>query len=83
MSQLEAWEKVLVDNEDGHFGNSTHGIVGCMICHEGDSSSPDMAIAHTDLLADPSSADACSTCHAEIEAHDELSLHSTLSGFET
>ncbi len=83
MSQLEAWEKVLVDNEDGQFGNSTHGIVGCMICHEGDSSSPDMATAHTGLLADPSSADACSTCHAEIEAHDESSLHSTLSGFET
>lgn len=83
MSQLEAWEKVHIDNEDGEFGNSTHGIVGCMVCHRGDSSSSDMETAHSGLIADPSAEDACATCHSSIEELDEHSLHSTLKGFET
>lgn len=74
------WEKVLID--DASFLKSTHGIVGCMICHEGNSSAADKETAHLELLVDPSDSE-CDACHSEITRTDDLNLHTTLAGFET
>ena len=78
MPHLEVWEKVYMS--DPEFLMSTHGKVGCVICHGGDSGSDDKYTAHAELIADPSEVD-CSTCHADIYASVNSSLHQTLSAF--
>jgi len=66
--------------DDADFMESTHGKVGCVICHGGLSTEDDKDTAHIGLIADPSESD-CNTCHADIAHANALSLHTTLSGF--
>ena len=80
MPPLEAWEKVFLDDAD--FMESTHGQVGCVICHGGDSSLEDKEQAHQTLVADPSDI-TCYTCHSDIAPVNELSLHTSLDGFKS
>jgi len=75
---LEVWEKVFV--KDAEFLKSTHGKVGCVICHGGDSQEEDKELAHVDLVIDPSDGN-CNTCHKDIARTHDVSLHGTLSGF--
>jgi hypothetical protein len=77
---LEAWEKVFLG--DAEFMQSTHGKVGCVICHGGDSSIADKDLAHTELVVDPSEI-SCYTCHQDIAETHDTSLHATLSGFQS
>jgi hypothetical protein len=76
--QLEAWQKVFVNNDE--FLMDIHGKVGCVICHGGNSDVQEKEIAHQDMVADPSVVH-CDTCHQDISAMNEMSLHNTLSGF--
>jgi hypothetical protein len=75
---LEVWEKVFV--KDAEFMESTHGKVGCVICHGGDSQQSDKELAHIDIVIDPSDGN-CNTCHQDIAELHDFSLHATLSGF--
>ncbi|MFC1949362.1 hypothetical protein ACFLW0_04240 [Chloroflexota bacterium] len=79
MPPLEVWEKVFL--RDADFMQSTHGMVGCVICHGGDSSLESKELAHVELLADPSEI-SCITCHQDIACMNEDSLHTTLSGMK-
>ncbi len=74
---MEVWEKVFID--DAEFVYDTHGKVGCVICHGGDSTAADKDAAHVDLVRDPSAGN-CSTCHADVAHANELSLHTNLTG---
>jgi len=80
VSQLEAWEMVLVDNS---FLSTKHGSVGCIACHKGDKNAYDKETAHVNLVAAPSENDAlyCSTCHNEIVSNYASSLHKTQKGY--
>ncbi|MFC2007036.1 hypothetical protein ACFLVB_00310 [Chloroflexota bacterium] len=75
---MEVWEKVFL--KDAGFMQSTHGKVGCVICHGGDSAADDKDAAHLDMVIDPSETD-CMTCHSDIAHANEYSLHTTQSGF--
>jgi len=77
---LEVWEKVFVN--DAEFLQSTHGKVGCVICHGGDSRNGKKEQAHAGLVADPSEGN-CNTCHQDVAHANAISLHATLSGFES
>jgi len=77
---LEVWEKVFLDDAD--FLQDTHGKVGCVICHGGDSSLEDKELAHVGINADPSDI-SCDTCHSDVAHVNALSLHTTLEGFKT
>jgi hypothetical protein len=76
---LEVWEKVFLKNAD--FMESTHGKVGCVICHGGDSAVDDKEGAHAGLIVDPSGI-SCNTCHQDIACVNENSLHNTVSGMK-
>jgi hypothetical protein len=76
---LEVWQKVFLG--DAEFAQSTHGKVGCVICHGGDSSAQEKEIAHVALVADPSEI-SCNTCHKDIACMNENSLHTTVSGMQ-
>jgi hypothetical protein len=67
-----------VNNDE--FLMDIHGKVGCVICHGGNSDAQEKEIAHQDMVADPSAVH-CDTCHQDITAMNEMSLHTTLSGF--
>jgi thiosulfate/3-mercaptopyruvate sulfurtransferase len=75
---LEVWEKVFL--KDADFMQDTHGSVGCVICHGGDSSEEGKEAAHVGLVIDPSPI-SCLACHSDIAHADEYSLHATQSGF--
>jgi hypothetical protein len=75
---LEVWEKVFV--KDADFMQSTHGKVGCVICHGGDSLQEDKDLAHINIVVDPSEGN-CNTCHMDIAHVNEMSLHTNLTGF--
>jgi len=77
---LEVWEKVFL--KDAEFVQSTHGKVGCVICHGGDSWEEDKEIAHVGLVGDPSEGN-CDTCHQDIAHVNEISLHTSLGGFKS
>jgi len=77
---LEVWEKVFL--KDAKFMEDTHGKVGCVICHGGDSSAEGKEVAHVGVVADPSHT-SCITCHSDVAERDMVSLHSTLNGFKT
>jgi len=77
---LEVWQKVFL--KDADFMESTHGKVGCVICHGGDSRNEDKELAHLGLVADPSEAN-CNTCHKDIAHANAISLHTTLEGFKS
>jgi len=84
--------KVLISNaenpgSDGYaFLTSVHGLLGCISCHGG-VDSYDKAVAHSDLVSDPSEqpATGCqgSGCHDEIVHSAETSLHANLTGMRT
>ncbi len=81
MAPLEPWEKVFI-TEDEYLATS-HGNIACIYCHQGQQS-PDMEIAHKDMIVDPSAAgeeNACTTCHADQTEHFEKSLHASLDGY--
>ena len=75
---MEVWEKVFV--KDAEFMQSTHGKVGCVICHGGNSQEENKDLAHVGIVIDPSEGN-CNTCHMDIAHVNEISLHTTLSGF--
>ncbi len=75
---MEVWEKVYI--KDSKFLESSHGMVGCVICHGGDSSAEEKETAHQEIVIDPSE-EGCNTCHSDIAFLNETSLHTTLSGF--
>ncbi len=81
MAPLEPWEKVFVTRDA--FMATAHGQVACTYCHGGQQS-PDMEVAHTDLVADPSeggSGNSCTACHGDQSEHFEKSLHVSQSGY--
>ena len=78
MPPLEVWEKVFV--KDADFLLSTHGKVGCVICHGGASQESEKELAHVGLVSDPSDGN-CNTCHEDVAHANEISLHSQLGGF--
>ncbi len=80
MPPLEAWEKVFIGDET--FLESVHGQRGCITCHGGVSGAQGMD-AHEGVVAEPDSVAACGTCHEDIVAGDQSSLHSTLAGYTT
>ena len=63
---MEVWEKVFV--KDAEFLQSTHGKVGCVICHGGDSREEDKELAHADLIIDPSDGNCNTSEHSNIVA---------------
>lgn len=67
---------------DAGFMENTHGKVGCVICHGGDSSVQDKELAHAALVADPSGVN-CNTCHKDIAHVNETSLHTTVGGMKS
>ena len=75
---MEVWQKVFL--KDADFIQSTHGKVGCVICHGGDSRIEDKETAHVGIVADPSEAN-CNTCHKDIAHVNDISLHTSLGGF--
>jgi hypothetical protein len=75
---LEVWEKVFI--KDAEFLQSTHGKVGCVICHGGDSLEEDKEAAHVGLVVDPSDGN-CNTCHQDVAHANAISLHTNLTGF--
>ena len=77
---MEVWEKVFL--KDADFLEDTHGKVGCVICHGGDSSLSDKDLAHEGIIADPSYV-SCESCHQDIMEDGTHSLHNTLQGFKT
>jgi hypothetical protein len=77
---LEVWEKVFV--KDAEFLQSTHGKVGCVICHGGNSQAEEKEAAHAGVVIDPSDGN-CNTCHQDIAESHDISLHATLSGFKS
>ena len=68
--------------KDADFLEDTHGKVGCVICHGGDSSLSEKDLAHEGIIADPSYV-SCESCHQDIMEDDTHSLHNTLQGFKT
>ena len=75
---MEVWQKVFL--KDADFMESTHGMVGCVICHGGDSSNADKDSSHEGMVADPSDI-SCYTCHQDIAHVNDISLHTSLGGF--
>ncbi len=80
MPPLEAWQKVLLDNED--FFSSIHATLGCITCHGGVGGVDDMDAGHQGLVRDPGS-ETCADCHSEIAEGHAGSLHNTLDGYMT
>jgi thiosulfate/3-mercaptopyruvate sulfurtransferase len=76
---LEVWEKVFL--KDADFVESTHGQLGCSLCHGGDDQQHDKSLAHVNLIIDPSGEGKCTACHQDTAHVNELSLHTTLAGF--
>jgi thiosulfate/3-mercaptopyruvate sulfurtransferase len=79
---LEVWEKVLVDTTK--LVETRHGNILCTYCHGGEND-PEKAIAHTDLIADPSDerTSVCWNCHIDVAENQTHSLHFTVAGYET
>lgn len=80
MSQLEAWQRVLVKD---NFLSTTHGQLGCISCHKGDPDTYDKTEAHVDLVPYPSEhADTyCVSCHGEQSNTFRTSLHFSQEGY--
>lgn len=74
---MEVWEKVFLKSAD--FMEETHGQVGCVICHGGNSAVDDKDAAHIDIIRDPSP-QSCMSCHEDIVEQNETSMHTTLEG---
>lgn len=80
MSQLEAFERVLVKNE---FFNTPHGKIECVACHRGDKNASDKQAAHKNVIAHPSEYDQvyCKSCHSDIVTNYATSLHRNQEGY--
>jgi hypothetical protein len=80
---VEAWEKVLVDDED--FLSSVHNTPNCIGCHGGAPETTDKAMAHDGVVNDPTltNAEICSTCHSEQTELVSTSLHYNIQGYKT
>jgi hypothetical protein len=80
VSQLEAFERVLVKNE---FLDSPHGKIECIACHRGDKNASEKQAAHKDLIAYPSEYDQvyCNGCHDDIVTNYAHSLHRNQEGY--
>lgn len=76
---MEVWEKVFLKKAD--FMQETHGQVGCVICHGGDSRAETKETAHLDMVLDLSPA-SCLSCHEDIVDANADSFHSTLAGMQ-
>ena len=70
---------VFVDNAE--FVQTTHGKVGCVICHGGDSRAEEKEAAHENRVVDPSDGN-CNTCHKDIADKNEHSLHTSVDGMK-
>ena len=82
MAPLEPHEKVLVNKA---FLETDHGDIGCVECHGGDNSAPEMEGAHAGMKADPTFPDAvstCGNCHEEEAELAKSSLHYTLATYK-
>jgi len=77
---LEAWQKVFLKKAD--FMQDTHGQVGCVICHGGDSRAETKETAHLGMVRNLS-ATSCTSCHQDITVANESSMHSTLAGMQS
>lgn len=79
---MEAWERVLVDEEAVTTG--VHASLSCTECHGGEAVG-DFVAAHEGLVRDPSDQpdNVCGQCHADIQESAENSLHMTLAGYDT
>lgn len=66
----------------GEFLASTHGRLGCVFCHGGDSTADQMKPAHQGLVRKPSEQPEtyCRSCHPDAVARVKTSLHYTVSG---
>ena len=64
---------------------SKHGALGCPACHEGNALATEKSSAHQGLIKDPSAGkeSGCSSCHPEIAAQYQNSIHATVKGYET
>ncbi|HEC21334.1 MAG TPA: hypothetical protein ENI95_00285 [Chloroflexi bacterium] len=82
MPPVEAWERVLINEEAIRSG--VHSFIRCTECHGG-ADLPDMAQAHEGMVADPSEGpdNACGECHTDIQEAYVHSLHVTLAGYDT
>lgn len=82
MPPLAAWEKVLVDGES-MAEDEVHAEVTCIACHAG-TNSDDMTVAHEGMILDPSAnpTASCGSCHPDVQAAHEVSLHATLAGYD-
>jgi len=80
VAPLEPWEKVFVTKAE--FVETAHGQLQCTYCHAG-TQSPDMEVAHTEMISDPSAGESntCATCHGDQSEHFEESLHVSLGGY--
>jgi len=81
VAPLEPWEKVLVSEDK--FGETVHGQIACIYCHDGNNSS-DKDTAHTNLISNPSATpkQVCDSCHYDT-AMTGNGLHATLQGYWT
>jgi len=79
-ARLEPQQRVLVSED---FLDSEHGEVGCVFCHGGDETAPDMESAHDGVDPYPSrnAMETCGECHEEIAETASASLHAMLSTF--
>jgi thiosulfate/3-mercaptopyruvate sulfurtransferase len=78
---LELYEKIYVHPS---FLETDHGEIACSDCHGGKPADPNWQTAHTDLVKDPTLADAeavCGECHDQITTIARHSLHATLAPF--
>ena len=77
MSQVEAWQLV---NVRPSFLDSKHGKIGCTGCHGGDATATEMEKAHAAMVAAPSDGEnpVCGTCHGDIAAEHNGSMHKTM-----
>lgn len=82
MSQLEAWQMVLVKES---FLSSQHGQFGCIACHNGNPDTNDKENAHVSLISAPSDSidKICGGCHGTIMENHRNSLHANLKGYFT
>ena len=83
MPPLEAWEKVLITDEE--FVAAKHYQPECTSCHAGVGGVASKEEAHEGLIKDPTSQpeQVCGTCHGDIVETAATSLHRTLNGYPT
>jgi hypothetical protein len=84
--QLEAWQKVYVD-EEKFIKSDPHAKATCIQCHGGVAGTDNMDEAHKGIVVDPTIdpeivTRQCGTCHAEITKAQLTSLHFDSHGYD-